>query len=124
MRQALLVGAGGFAGSVLRWWVAGWAQRTVPGSAFPWGTLAVNILGCFMIGLLGGLAEWRQLFGPETRLLLLVGMLGGFTTFSSFGWETLALLREGDGLRAGINVVVQIVGGLFAVWAGYGAAMR
>lgn len=85
---------------------------------FPWGTLAVNIGGCFVIGLLFGLGETRQLFSPQARLFLLVGVLGGFTTFSTFGLESFNLLRDGEAARALANVALHIIVGLGAVWAG------
>jgi CrcB protein len=117
--EALLVGTGGFVGSVLRWACTGWVYRLAPAARIPWGTLAVNVLGCFAIGLLAGLVEERQLLGPRARLFLLAGLLGGFTTFSSFGYETTQLLRDGEHARAATNVLLQVVVGLAAVWAGY-----
>ncbi|RMH01808.1 MAG: fluoride efflux transporter CrcB [Planctomycetota bacterium] len=117
--KALLVGAGGFAGAVGRWALAGLAHRLAPLTTFPVGTLAVNLLGCLAIGVVAGLAESRQLFGPEARLFLLVGLLGGFTTFSTFGNETFAMLRDGEGLRAAANVGVHLVAGLALVWLGH-----
>ena len=118
IRNLLLVGTGGFLGSIGRYLVGGWTHRLL-GSGFPYGTLAVNILGCALIGLLGGLAESRQLFTPEARLFLFLGVLGGFTTFSSFGYETLAFARDGEFLIAGLNVFLQVVLGLTAVWLGH-----
>ncbi|HEX4951778.1 MAG TPA: fluoride efflux transporter CrcB [Thermoanaerobaculia bacterium] len=121
MRSALLVGLGGFAGSVCRYWLGGAVHRFA-GAAFPWGTLAVNLLGCFVIGWLAGLAELRGVLSAELRLLLLVGFLGGFTTFSSFGWETFSLLRGGELWKAGANAGLHLVTGLLAVWLGHGLA--
>ncbi len=80
------VGAGGFCGAVLRFTVGGLVHRALPSGAFPYGTLAVNLLGCFAIGLLFGIGEARQLFGPAFRSFVLIGLLGGFTTFSTFGY--------------------------------------
>ncbi len=80
----------------------------------------VNVVGCFVIGVLGGLGDSRQLIGTELRLFLFIGILGGFTTFSAFGYETLALVREADASRAVLNVVLHVVAGLLAVWIGYG----
>jgi len=122
MTQALLVGFGGFAGSVLRFLVGGWAQRLVPGAGFPVGTLAVNVAGCLAIGFLGGLVEHRQLFDPAQRLFVLVGILGGFTTFSTFAFETLALGESGAFGRALLNIAAQLVLGLAAAAAGFVAA--
>ena len=93
MLTILLVGIGGFIGSVLRYLVGGWAQQLSKSVQFPYGTLTVNLLGCFVIGLLSQLAEARGLFTPETRALVFIGMLGGFTTFSSFSNETFNLAR-------------------------------
>ena len=107
-------------GSVLRFGVSGLVQRIDPAGAFPYGTLAVNTIGCLAIGLLGGLAESRQVLGPELRLFLFLGLLGGFTTVSSFGFETLALARDGEHLKAGVNVAATIVLSLTAVWLGHG----
>lgn len=116
--SALIVGSGGFFGSAARWAFSGLVHRLLPSALFPWGTLAVNVLGCFVIGLLFGLGEVRQLFSPNTRLFLLVGVLGGFTTFSTFGLESFHLLRDGEFIRAAAYVVFHLVIGLVAVWAG------
>ena len=116
--QIILVGIGGFIGSVFRFLLSGFVHRLVPLSEFPFGTLAVNVLGCLLIGLLNGLAETRQIIGPELRLLLMIGMLGGFTTFSAFGYETFALIRDAEVFRATGNVFLQVFFGLVAVWMG------
>lgn len=120
--SALLVGCGGFAGALLRYGLSGWVHRQLPFALFPYGTLAVNLVGCVLIGLIAALVETRQLFGPEFRSFALVGILGSFTTFSTFGYETFAMAREGEYLRAGANVAAQVALGLAAVWAGYGLA--
>ncbi len=114
-----LVGSGGFIGSAGRYLLGGWVHKIAPMSTFPLGTLAVNLSGCFLIGLLGGLSETRQMFGPELRTFLFMGTLGGFTTFSSFAHETLALARDAEYLHAVVNVGTQVVGGLTFAWLGY-----
>lgn len=119
LRSVLLVGCGGFLGSAGRYLLSGWVHRLAPYSTFPWGTLAVNVSGCFLIGIFSGLADSRQLWGPELRLLVMIGVLGGFTTYSSFAFETVALAREADLLRALANVVLQVVLGLLAAWFAY-----
>lgn len=116
--QIFLVGLGGFIGSVFRFLLSGFVYRLVPMSEFPLGTLAVNVLGCVLIGVLNGVAETRQVIGPELRLFLMIGMLGGFTTFSTFGYETLALVRDAALVQAMANVMVQVFFGLIAVWLG------
>lgn len=120
--NATMVGSGGFLGALLRYGLSGLVQRAIPLTTFPLGTLAVNLLGCLLIGLLAGLAESRQLFRPEVRTFALIGLLGGFTTFSTFGFETFALLRSEEFLRAVINVGLHVVLGLALVWAGYALA--
>jgi CrcB protein len=121
MTRLLLVGIGGFTGSIARYWLSGVAQAQL-GPVFPWGTLAVNVLGCFAIGALAQLAELRGGISTEAHALLVVGFLGGFTTFSAFGNDTLQLLRAHGSLLAASNVAAQIVLGLGAVWAGRSAA--
>ena len=116
--QIILVGIGGFIGAVFRFLLSGFVHRLVPLSEFPFGTLAVNVVGCLFIGLLNGLAETRQVIGPELRLFLMIGMLGGFTTFSAFGYETLELIRDAEVSRAMGNVFLQVLLGLVAVWLG------
>lgn len=118
-RALLLVGAGGFLGSILRYLVGGWAHALVPTARFPVGTLLVNVLGCLAIGWIGGLLEARDALASGTRLFLVVGILGGFTTYSSYAYETLALLRHADLLRALANLALQTVLGLGAAWLGY-----
>lgn len=122
MLLILLVGAGGFVGAIMRYLVSGWVQDLSRSLSFPYGTLTVNLAGCLLIGLLAGLSEYRNVLGPETRALLLIGVLGGFTTFSSFSYETIELLRGGETTAAIANVGLQVGSGLVAVWIGYSAA--
>lgn len=117
---AALVGVGGFIGALARYGFSGMVHRLFPAAEFPFGTLAVNMLGCLFIGLLAGLAEDRQLFGPEFRAFALIGILGGFTTYSTFGYETFAMLRDAQFLPAAGNVLVHVLMGLALVWLGYG----
>ena len=123
MREALinaaLVGSGGFLGALARYGLSGVVQRQVPLTSFPYGTLVVNLLGCFVIGVLAGLADSRALFGPEFRIFALIGILGGFTTFSTFGYETFAMVRDAEYLRAATNAGVHVIIGLALVWIGY-----
>ena len=116
--QVLLVGVGGFLGAILRYAASGAVQRLAESSDFPYGTLAVNVVGCLAIGVLAGAVESRQILGPEARLFLMIGLLGSFTTFSTFGYETLSLFRDGALLRASANVILQVGLGLAAAWTG------
>jgi CrcB protein len=118
MGKLLLIGAGGFIGSVVRYLLSGYVQQVSRSIGFPWGTLAVNLLGCLVIGFLAYLADTRGWLPDEARAFLFVGLLGGFTTFSTFGNESLNLLREGDNLLALANIGAHLVLGLGAVWAG------
>ena len=106
-------------GSIGRYLLAGAVYQLFPNLNFPTGTAVVNILGCFLIGLITGLAEVRNLLSPEMRIFILIGLLGGFTTFSTFGFETFALLRDGAFVTALANVLVQVIVGLSAVWLGF-----
>jgi CrcB protein len=118
MNHYLAVGIGGCLGSIARYWLSGAVYR-YSGGGFPYGTLAVNVLGCFLLGGIMGLVEYRQLFGPNVRLFLTIGILGGFTTFSTFGFETFALLRDHQYLAALGNVAGNVIVGLAAVLAGW-----
>jgi fluoride exporter len=117
MLKLLLVGAGGFLGSVARALLSNFVQQ-LSASQFPFGTLTVNVIGCLVIGGLSQLGEARDVFSPETRAFLFVGILGGFTTYSSFGNETINLGRSGLLVSALLNVASQMVLGLGAVWLG------
>ena len=114
----LLVGAGGLVGAAMRYLVGTWVQGAAGAAGFPYGTLAVNGAGCLLIGLLAGLAEARQPLSSEAQAFLIVGLLGGFTTFSAFGIDTIRLLREGAYLAGSANVLLQVAVGLSAVLAG------
>lgn len=118
MGNVLWVGVGGFIGSVLRYVLSGRVQEWCRREDFPVGTLAVNLLGCLVVGLLSQLAEARGAFSPETRAFVFVGVLGGFTTFSAFGNETMNLLRDKETSLALANVTGHVVLGLGAVWLG------
>ncbi len=116
--QYIAVGIGGCLGSIARYWLSGLVQRSSNGE-FPFGTLAVNVLGCLILGAVMGLVEYRQLFGPNVRLLLTVGILGGFTTFSTFGYESFVMLRDNEFLLAIGNVTANVATGVAAVLAGW-----
>jgi CrcB protein len=118
LTNILLVGLGGFIGSALRYLVSGYVQQAAKSVDFPYGTLAVNVIGCFVIGFLAQLAETRGAFTNEARLFVIVGILGGFTTFSSFGNETFNLARDSQMMNALANVGANVIIGLFAVWLG------
>jgi CrcB protein len=117
--QVMLVGIGGFVGSVARFMASGLAHRLSPATTLPIGTLVVNVAGCLLIGVLGGLVDVRQALAPAYRLFLMIGVLGGFTTFSTFSFETLQLAQQGDLWRAFANVALQVVLGLAAAWLGF-----
>ncbi len=119
--NVFLVGVGGAAGAIARYLLSGVVQERA-GGLFPWGTLTVNVLGCLVMGLLAGLADARGFMTPGTRALLVVGVLGGFTTFSAFGNETMNLLLDRDLTRAVANVGLNVVLGVAAVWAGRAGA--
>jgi len=117
LRLLLFVGLAGFAGAVSRYLVGGWVHRFVP-ATFPYGTLTVNVLGSLLLGAVFELATVRTGLAPEVRLIVGVGFLGAFTTFSSFSLETMNLMREGSYALAGLNVGSNVVLCLVAVWLG------
>lgn len=118
MTKWIAIGAGGFIGAIFRYLISGWVQNWSRSLDFPYGTLAVNLLGCFVIGLLSYWGEQHNLFSPNARLFVFIGLLGAFTTFSTFGNETLNLLRARNELLVLLNVGAHILLGLLAVWLG------
>ena len=122
MQSLLLAGAGGFIGTCLRYLCNLLIYRLLDYPTFPYGTFVINILGCLIIGLLSGLAESRVSFTPEIRVFIFIGILGGFTTFSTFGYETFNMMRDGQFILAMVNVVLQVFLGLTGVWLGYSFA--
>ena len=122
MKGILLVALGGAMGSVARYKLSGWVLHHTLDWRFPAGTFAVNVAGCLVAGVLAGLAEKHELLSADARLLLFTGILGGFTTFSAFGLETMFLLKRGEIAIAAANVIVSVVAGLLALWLGLGLA--
>ena len=116
--SVMLVALGGALGSVFRYLLGAWTQTASKSIDFPYGTLAVNLVGCFVIGFLAHLAEVRGLFTSESRAFVFIGILGGFTTFSSFGNETINLVRDGETWNALANVGANVIFGLMLVWLG------
>jgi len=112
------IGLGGFVGAILRYLVSGWVQDRSGSIAIPFGTAAVNLSGCFIIGILTFLVESRSYFSVETRAFVLIGLLGSFTTFSTFGSETLMLIRSGRMDIAALYSGGQVVAGVMMVWLG------
>ncbi|MGI9590950.1 MAG: fluoride efflux transporter CrcB [Myxococcota bacterium] len=122
MIQLLFIAGGGALGSVLRYLAAGWGQRLTPG-VFPLGTLLVNLSGCLAIGYLATLFAGPAVVREEYRLALLIGFLGGFTTFSTFGYESFSLLSDREWGLAGVNLIASNLLGLAAVWLGHRLAL-
>ena len=117
MNKFLLVGAGGFAGAIVRYWVGTYIQELSKGTAFPYATLLINVTGCLVIGYLANLAL-HNILGLEMRLLLITGFLGAYTTFSTFGNETMLLMQSNRSVLAYTYMAASIVLGLGAVWLG------
>ena len=118
MQKLLFVGVGGFIGAILRYVMSGYVQSLTHSVAFPYGTLVVNITGCFLIGILSYLVEIQAGMTPEMRLLLIVGILGSFTTYSTFSAETINLLQEQRVFLGLMNMGTHLVLGLAAVILG------
>jgi CrcB protein len=114
----LAVAAGGALGSMARY-AFSTAILRVTGSLFPVGTFAVNFVGCVVFGVVIGVAEHRVNLTPETRAFVLVGLLGGFTTFSTYAFESIGLLRDGQFSSAALNIVGQVACGLVGMWVAY-----
>jgi CrcB protein len=120
----LWIGLGSALGGMARYWCSGFVADRI-GETFPWGTLLVNVVGSFIIGFFATLTApdgGRLLVGSTARQFVMVGILGGYTTFSSFSLQTLNLARDGEWLRAGANIVLSVVLCLVAVWLGHIAA--
>jgi CrcB protein len=118
MQKTIFIALAGLAGTLVRYWLAGFVARQY-GETFPWGTLIVNLVGSFLAGAMYYLAEERILLSPALRPIIFIGLLGGFTTFSSYGLQTFTLLRDGQIGLATLNVAVSNVLGLLMVWLGY-----
>jgi CrcB protein len=118
LKEILIVAVGGAVGSVARYKLGGFALHHTQAWNFPVSTFAVNVAGCLVIGILAALVEHHDLFSPSVRLLLFTGLLGGFTTFSAFGYESVFLLRRGLLSVAAAYVLLSVVGGLIAVGLG------
>ncbi len=116
--RMLLIGFAGLVGTLLRYGIGGALTRVKVGASFPYETLVINVAGCLAIGALAGLAESRGILSGTSRAVVFIGLLGGFTTFSSFGYETFQLVRAGQVVTAAFSVTLQIFLGLSAVWAG------
>jgi len=116
--QYLAVGAGGAVGAILRYWL-GLRVNGIMGSAFPWSTLAVNLIGSLLVGVCMVLIAGKTAGSELWRLGLMVGLLGGFTTFSAFSLQTLDLMQQQALLKAGGNVVLSVAGCLLGTWLGF-----
>ena len=119
--RLLSIGFAGFIGTLLRYWLSGLLARRY-GETFPYGTLIVNLSGCFVIGFLFYFFFDRALVSPTTRTAIFIGLLGGYTTFSSYGLQTFTLLRDGEVFLALVNIATSNLLGLVLVWLGYSLA--
>jgi len=123
LNKIILIGIGGFIGAVLRYMIGDFAQNWSKSGTFPIGTLIVNLVGCLLIGFLSHVGETSQVITPEARSFMFIGILGAFTTFSTFSNETVNLFRQGENFYSILNVAANIFIGLFAVWIGRQAAL-
>jgi len=121
MQRLILIGLAGSAGTLMRYWLSELTSRRL-GETFPAGTLAVNLVGCFVAGLLFYFMFDRYPVSQTMRAVVFIGLLGGFTTFSAFGLQTFTLLRDGQMGLALLNIALSNAGGLLMVWAGYSLA--
>ncbi len=119
MKVALLVAMGGAAGALSRWLVVGWVDKLLSHTKFPGGLLLVNVLGSFVLGLVYGILESRDILSDYLRFFLALGFLGSFTTYSSFSYATLDLIRHQQMGIAVANVVIHVILGLLAAWLGF-----
>lgn len=117
MEKYLFIGLGGFLGSVSRFYLSTIVHRA-SGMEFPYGTMAVNIIGCFLIGFLITMFQEHFIQNPNVRLFLVIGLLGGFTTFSSFSLDTIEMIKSGHLSGAGLNIALSLAGCLIATWIG------
>jgi len=124
MAAYVWIAIGSALGGVARFWCSGIIARTV-GETFPWGTIVVNVLGSFVIGAIATLSapDGRLFIGSLGRQFLMLGICGGFTTFSSFSLQTLNLMNDGEWAYAGLNIILSVVLCLVAVWAGHMVAV-
>src|SRR3954447_6175335 len=118
MQKTIFIALAGLVGTLIRYGLSGFVARQY-GETFPWGTLVVNLIGSFLAGAIYYLADERFLISPTLRTVILIGLLGGLTTFSSYGLQTFTLLRDGEIGLATLNIAVSNVLGLFMVWIGY-----
>jgi fluoride exporter len=118
MLKICYIGASGFLGTLARYALSGWVDRKI-GETFSMGTLAVNLVGCFLAGLVYQLTEERFMVDPVIRAAILIGFLGGFATFSSYMLQTFALLRDAELWFPIVNILIPNLGGLLLLWAGY-----
>ena len=124
MKSIFLIGIGGFIGSIMRYLIYIWTQSLFKELSFPLGTLIVNISGCLLLGLLNGWAENHQFFTLQIRLFMFVGLLGSYTTFSTFSYQTIEMIQSGHSYQALLNVAIQVIVGLFAAFIGFQIAYR
>ena len=117
-KHAAAVVVGGGVGSFLRFSAGAWVVHHHPSAKFPWATLGVNWAGCLLIGMICGWVENRTMLGVSLRYFLITGFLGGFTTFSAFGMETIYLFKRGEGGLAWTYILASVLGGLLLAWAG------
>ncbi len=119
MHNLILIAVFGAAGALARWGLAGLVQRALPGSLFPWGTLAVNLSGCFLFGLLWAAGVERLNLGPQFRAAAFVGFMGSFTTFSTFAFESASFLGEAQWAAAAVNILAQNAAGILLMFLGF-----
>ncbi|MGB2670914.1 MAG: fluoride efflux transporter CrcB [Candidatus Acidiferrum sp.] len=117
MGKYLMVGIGGFLGSIARFWLGGYIGAKM-GTRFPYGTMVINCTGCFLIGFIVTLMAERTHWSPNWRYLIPIGFIGAYTTLSTFEYETFRAMQEGDILIAFLNVMISVIVGFFLVWLG------